>query len=77
VDGVITAQSSRVECYHYVPPESVDWRAFIPSTTSRCWWKGKATYYRVRAHDALNHDPARICAVGPSELTIGAFVGRG
>ena len=61
-NGEIIAHSTdttRVEGYHYFPPDSVDWSALIPSTTtSRCWWKGKATYYHVRAHDAVNHDAA-------------------
>jgi uncharacterized protein (DUF427 family) len=76
---VITAHSSRVECYRYFPPESVAWRTLIPSTTTlRCWWRGKATYCRVRAHDATPlTDPAWTSALGPSELTIGAFVGKG
>jgi uncharacterized protein (DUF427 family) len=61
-NGEIIAHSTgtiRVEGYHYFPPDSVDWSALIPSsTTSRCWWKGKATYYHVRARGAVNPDAA-------------------
>ncbi|MGH9193526.1 MAG: DUF427 domain-containing protein [Acidimicrobiales bacterium] len=61
-NGVIVAHSTdtiRVEGYHYFPPQSVDRSALVPSTTtSRCWWKDKATYYHGRAHDAVNRDAA-------------------
>jgi uncharacterized protein (DUF427 family) len=57
-NGEIIAHSTntiRVEGNHYFPPDSVDWNALVPSTTtSRCWWKGKASYYHVRAKGVLN-----------------------
>jgi uncharacterized protein (DUF427 family) len=61
-NGEIIAHSTetiRVEGCHYFPPGSVDWSALVRSTTtSRCWWKGKATYYHVRAKGVLNPDAA-------------------
>jgi uncharacterized protein (DUF427 family) len=61
-NGEIIAHSTdtiRVEGHHYFPPDSVDWNALIPShTTSRCWWKGKATYFHVRTRGGVNPDAA-------------------
>lgn len=61
-NGEIIAHSTdtiSVEGNHYFPPDDIDWSALVPSpTTSRCWWKGKATYFHVRANGAVNHDAA-------------------
>lgn len=48
-----------VEGNHYFPPDSVDWGTLTPSaTTSRCFWKGKASYYDVHALGQANSDAA-------------------
>lgn len=48
-----------VEGNHYFPPESVDWDALTPSArTSRCFWKGKASYYDIGALGQTNPDAA-------------------
>jgi uncharacterized protein (DUF427 family) len=52
-------QTVRIEGNHYFPPESVDWDALAASrTTSRCWWKGKATYFHVQADGDVNPNAA-------------------
>lgn len=51
LNGRVVAESSdtkNVEGFVYFPNESVDWDALEESsTTSRCFWKGKASYYHV------------------------------
>ena len=48
-----------VEGNHYFPPESVR-REYLSdsATTSRCWWKGKASYYDVVVDGERNADAA-------------------
>jgi uncharacterized protein (DUF427 family) len=61
-NGRVVAESDqtiRLEGNHYFPPDSVDWDALDPSpTTSRCFWKGKASYYDVQADGRTNPDAA-------------------
>lgn len=48
-----------VEGNHYFPPEDVDWSHLVPSShTSRCWWKGVASYWSVSVGDAVARDAA-------------------
>jgi uncharacterized protein (DUF427 family) len=48
-----------VEGNHYFPPDSVNWSALTPSaTTTRCFWKGKASYYDVDTGGRANPDAA-------------------
>ena len=50
-DGVVVAESDdvrMVEGMTYFPLDSVDTDQLVPSpTTSRCFWKGKASYWHV------------------------------
>jgi uncharacterized protein (DUF427 family) len=50
-DGVVLAESSEVKVVEgmtYFPIDSVDMeRLTESSTTSRCFWKGKASYWHV------------------------------
>lgn len=44
-----------VEGNHYFPHDSVNWDTLTPSaTTTRCFWKGKASYFDVRASGRSN-----------------------
>ncbi len=51
-DGVVIAESDdvrNVEGMTYLPIGSVDFDALVESqTTSRCFWKGKASYWHVQ-----------------------------
>lgn len=51
VDGTVLAESAEtvvVEGNHYFPPEAIRWEYLAASpTTSRCIWKGKASYFHV------------------------------
>jgi uncharacterized protein (DUF427 family) len=48
-----------VEGNHYFPLESVDPALLRPSTTtSRCPWKGTASYYSLEANGETNKDAA-------------------
>ena len=48
-----------VEGNHYFPLESVDPSLLRPSTTtSRCPWKGTASYYSLEANGETNKDAA-------------------
>lgn len=53
--GVTLADSDTtvvVEGNHYFPPASVRWEHLQPSeTTTRCPWKGKATWFHARTAD--------------------------
>ncbi len=53
LDGTVLADSDStvvVEGNHYFPPATVRWEHLQPSeTTSRCPWKGKASWFHVRA----------------------------
>ncbi len=52
-DGVVIAESDDVrnlEGITYFPIESVDMDSLVESpTTSRCFWKGKASYWHVQS----------------------------
>lgn len=61
-NGAVIAESNEtvvVEGNHYFPPESVS-REYLSdsTTTSRCWWKGKASYYDVVVDGETNTDAA-------------------
>lgn len=46
-----------VEGNHYFPPDSVDHDLLeTSSTTSRCWWKGTASYVDVVVDGEVNAD---------------------
>lgn len=51
LNGRVVAESDdvkRVEGFIYFPSEAVDHSALVESpTSSRCFWKGKASYYHV------------------------------
>lgn len=48
-----------VENNHYFPKKSVKQEFFQPSeTTSRCPWKGEASYYNVKVDGDVNKDAA-------------------
>lgn len=61
-DGVVLAESDRtvvVEGNHYFPPESVRWEHLVESSsTSWCWWKGRARYLTVAVDDHATVDAA-------------------
>lgn len=48
-----------VENNHYFPEDSVKEEYFKPSsTTTRCPWKGKASYYNLEVNGEINKDAA-------------------
>lgn len=48
-----------VENNHYFPQESIKSQYFKPSDTStRCPWKGEASYFNVVVNDKTNKDSA-------------------
>ncbi len=60
--GQVIAESDQtvvVEGNHYFPPESV-YQEFIvkSSTTTSCFWKGKANYYSLNVDGEINPDAA-------------------
>lgn len=61
-DGVVVAQSDDVrvvEGMTYFPTDSVTEGALLDShTTSRCFWKGKASYWHVSGESELALDAA-------------------
>ncbi len=61
-DGVVIAESDdvrRVEGMTYFPIESVATDRLVESpTTSRCFWKGKATYWHVQGGSDITADAA-------------------
>lgn len=61
-NGHILAESDDtivIENNHYFPPSSLDKQYFKASdTTSRCPWKGTASYYSVIVDGAENKDAA-------------------
>jgi uncharacterized protein (DUF427 family) len=61
-NGATIAESDKtivVEGNHYFPPDSVRREFLQPSkTTSRCPWKGTASYYTIAANGATNDDAA-------------------
>ena len=60
--GQVIAQSDAtvvVEGNHYFPPESVDRDALLDSTTTtRCFWKGKAEYRDLLIDGEIHRDMA-------------------
>lgn len=61
-NGAVLAESDQtvmVEGNHYFPPESVNKEFFSSSDTStRCPWKGMASYYNVVVDGETNADAA-------------------
>lgn len=61
-DGVVVAQSDEVrvvEGISYFPSESVDLETLIDSPqTSRCFWKGKASYWHVAGETEIAQNAA-------------------
>jgi uncharacterized protein (DUF427 family) len=61
-NGEVVAQSDQtviVEGNHYFPIESVRADALLPSaTTSKCPWKGTASYYSLSVDGKTNADAA-------------------
>lgn len=61
-DGVVIAESDDVKVVEgmtYFPIDSVDRQRLIESqTTSRCFWKGKATYWHVEGSDDVAQNAA-------------------
>lgn len=70
LDGVVLAEAAdvvTVEGNAYFPPESVRWQHLQETdVTSRCWWKGRASYYDAVVNGETHpnvgwtyHDPSR------------------
>jgi uncharacterized protein (DUF427 family) len=63
-DGVVIAESDdvkRVEGMSYFPITDVDTDQLLDSpTTSRCFWKGKASYFHVLGNDGIAQNGAFI-----------------
>lgn len=61
-NNTIIAESKEtkvVENNHYFPKESIKSEYFSPSnSTTRCAWKGEASYYNVEVDGKLNKDAA-------------------
>ena len=61
-NGTVIAESDKtvvVEGNNYFPPESVNTQYLRPSTTtSRCPWKGLASYYSLIVDGKTNEDAA-------------------
>ena len=61
-DGIVIAESDDVKVVEgmtYFPVESVDADRLLDSpTTSRCFWKGKATYWHVQGADDIAQNAA-------------------
>ncbi|HIE21004.1 MAG TPA: DUF427 domain-containing protein [Acidimicrobiia bacterium] len=61
-NGVVLAESDEtvvVEGNHYFPPESINRDYFEESDRhTRCFWKGKASYYDVVVDGEVNRDAA-------------------
>lgn len=48
-----------IEGNHYFPPDSVQWDRLAESDSrSRCFWKGRASYYHVDVNGDRNRDAA-------------------
>ena len=73
-NGTVIARSDEtvvVEGNHYFPPESLRTQYFSPSrTTTRCHWKGTASYYTVTVDGQTNRDAAWAYR-NPSEAALG------
>lgn len=61
-NGVVLAESAtceKVEGNIYFPRESLNREYFRESeTTSRCFWKGTASYYDIQVDNEINKDAA-------------------
>lgn len=61
-DGVVIAESDDVrvvEGMTYFPLADVDMEHLVPSpTSSRCFWKGKASYFHVSGNDDVAQNAA-------------------
>jgi thioredoxin len=61
-NGAVIAQSDDVvvvDGYHYFPMSALDPRYVVPSThTSRCYWKGTASYFSIVVDGKENRDAA-------------------
>jgi len=61
-DGLVIAESDdvrNVEGMAYFPIDSVDMDSLLESpTTSRCFWKGKASYFHVQGRTDIAPDAA-------------------
>ncbi len=61
-DGAVIAESDDVKVVEgmtYFPVDSVDHDRLLDSlTTSRCFWKGKATYWHVQGDDDIAQNAA-------------------
>jgi uncharacterized protein (DUF427 family) len=61
-NGAVLAESDEtvvVEGNHYFPPESINRDYFADSGKhTRCYWKGKASYYDVVVNGESNADAA-------------------
>lgn len=61
-DGVVIAESDNVKVVEgmtYFPAESVDGERLLDSPTrSRCFWKGRASYFHVQGRDDIAVDAA-------------------
>ncbi len=52
-------ETVKVEGNHYFDNDDINWDLLEESpTTSRCYWKGKASYYHVVADGDVNADAA-------------------
>ncbi len=70
LDGVVLAETDRVvslEGNSYFPPDSINWEHLVETdVTSRCFWKGKASYFDTvidgHTHESVGwtyHTPSR------------------
>ena len=61
-EGAVLAESDEtviVEGNHYFPADSLRMEYFKPSeTTTKCHWKGTASYYTVEVNGQVNPDAA-------------------
>ena len=61
-NGAVLAESQDtivVEGNHYFPPESINREYFdVSNKHTRCYWKGKASYYDVVVDGDTNSDAA-------------------
>ena len=61
-EGQLLAESENtivIESNHYFPASSLNMQYFIESeTTTKCPWKGTASYYNVVVNDEVNKDAA-------------------
>ena len=54
-----THQTLRVEGNEYFPPDAVRWEHLVDSSTSSwCWWKGRAQYMSITVDDEVIPDAA-------------------